>query len=138
MLFRSLLNLLESGRVTDDFIPSYAQISFIIDYKRAQYIKQDQNKNYFDNDQFYQDLGVIPMELVDKSECPNIPLDCNVLRSTLEIPALLRLDNRLALKISAIDKQSRFTIILPERTPFLGNTKYNQIGIKTYWLNNRI
>ena len=51
---------------------------------------------------------------------------------------IFRLDNRLALKISAIDKQSRFTIILPERTPFLGNTKYNQIGIKTYWLNNRI
>lgn len=130
------LNLMEAGRISDDFIPSYAQLSFIADYKRAQYIKQDQNKNYFDNDQFYQDLGCINLIPVDKAECCELALDCNILRSELKIPKLIRLNNRLPIKISAIDNQTRFTLILPERTPFLGHTKFPQMGVKVYWLNN--
>jgi len=130
------LNLLVGGRLSDDFLPSYAQLSFIADYKRAQYIKQDQNKNYFDNDQFYQDLGCINMIPVDKAECCVIELDCNVLRTEVQIPKLIRLNNRLPIKISAVEKQSRFTIILPERVPFLGHTKHPQLGVKVYWLNN--
>lgn len=130
------LNLLTSGRISDDIRPSYSQLSFIADYKRAQYIKQDQNKNYFDNDQFYQDLGCIKMIPVDKAECCDIELDCNILRTEVPIPKLIRLNNRLPIKISAVERQTRFTIILPERVPFLGHTKFSQLGVKIYWLNN--
>lgn len=129
------LNLIESGRLHDDFTPSFAQLSFIADYKRAQYIRQDQTKNYFDNDQFYQDLGCINMIKVDKAECCTFDLDCDVLRTEVQIPATIRLKEKLGLKISAIDRQARFSIILPERTPFLGNTKFPSLTIKVYWLN---
>lgn len=132
------INLIEGGRVTDDLIPSYQQLSFIADYKRAQYIRQDQTKNYFDNDQFYQDLGCIEMVKVDKAECCTIGLDCEVLRTSVKLPSILRLKDRMGLKISAIDRQSRFTIVLPERSPFLGHTKYPQLGLKVYYLNGYI
>lgn len=131
----NILNILEAGRIHDDFVPSYYQLSYIIDYKRAKYIRQDQTKNYFDTDQFYQDLGVINMVKVDKAECTQLSLDCDVLRSEVPIPNVMRLNFRLGLKISAIDKQTRFTIVLPERSPFLGNTKFPQLGVKIYWLN---
>lgn len=131
----NLLNIISAGRLHDDFSPSFNQLSFIVDYKRAQYIRQDQTKNYYDNDQFYQDLGCINMIKVDKAECCTIGLDCEVLRTEVKIPNLLRIENKLALKASAIDRQTRFTIILPERSPFLGHTKFPQLGLKMYWLN---
>lgn len=132
----NLLNIIEGGRLSDDaVVPSFNQLSFIVDYKRAQYIRQDQTKNYYDNDQFYQDLGCINMIKVDKAECCTINLDCEVLRTEVKIPNLLRIENKLALKSSAIDRQTRFTIILPERSPFLGHTKFPQLGLKMYWLN---
>jgi hypothetical protein len=132
----NLLNIIEGGRLSDDaVVPSFNQLSFIVDYKRAQYIRQDQTKNYYDNDQFYQDLGCINMIKVDKAECCTINLDCEVLRTEVKIPNLLRIENKLALKANAIDRQTRFTIILPERSPFLGHTKFPQLGLKMYWLN---
>jgi hypothetical protein len=132
------LNLIKAGRLSDDFTPSTNQLSFIADYKRAQYIRQDQTKNYFDTDQFYQDLGCINMIPVDKAECCTIGLDCDVLRSEVKIPNIIRLKERYGLKISAVDRQTRFTIILPERVPFLGNTKFPQLGVKVYFLNGYI
>jgi hypothetical protein len=131
----NLLNLISAGRLSDDFIPSFNQLSFIVDYKRAQYIRQDQTKNYYDNDQFYQDLGCINMIKVDKAECCTINLDCDVLRTEVKLPNFLRIENKIALKSSAIDRQTRFTIVLPERSPFLGHTKFPQLGLKMYWLN---
>jgi hypothetical protein len=132
------LNLIKSGRISDDFTPSINQLSFIADYKRAQYIRQDQTKNYFDTDQFYQDLGCINMIKVDKAECCTIGLDCEVLRTEVKIPPIIRLKERYGLKISAVDRQTRFTIVLPERSPFLGNTKFPQLGLKVYFLNGYI
>jgi len=131
----NLLNLISGGVIHDDFRPSFNQLSFIVDYKRAQYIRQDQTKNYYDNDQFYQDLGCINMIKVDKAECCTIGLDCEVLRTEIKLPNFLRIENRIGLKASAIDRQSRFTIVLPERAPFLGHTKFPQLGLKIYWLN---
>lgn len=129
------LNLIKAGRISDDYTPSINQLSFIADYKRAQYIRQDQTKNYFDNDEFYQDLGCINMIKVDKAECCEINLDCDVLRTEVKLPKVIRLKERYGLKISSIDRQSRFTLILPERSPFLGNTKFSQLGLKIYFLN---
>jgi hypothetical protein len=132
------LNLIKAGRISDDFTPSVNQLSFIADYKRAQYIRQDQTKNYFDTDQFYQDLGCIKMIKVDKAEYCTIGLDCDVLRTEFKIPAIIRLKEKYGLKISAVDRQTRFTIILPERSPFLSNTKFPQLGVKVYFLNGYI
>jgi len=134
----NILNVIEAGRIHDDFTPSFEQLSFIIDYKRAQYIRQDQTKNYFDSDQLYQDLGIFNMVKVDKSECADLTFDCDILRTELKLPSLLRLNDRIGVKISAIEKQSRFHIVLPERSPFLGNTKFPQLAYKVYFLNGYI
>jgi hypothetical protein len=75
---------------------------------------------------------------VDKAECCTIGLDCDVLRTEFKIPAIIRLKEKYGLKISAVDRQTKFTIVLPERSPFLGNTKFPQLGVKVYFLNGYI
>lgn len=134
----NLLNIYEAGRINDDFTPSYQQMSFIVDYKRAQYIRQDQTKNYFDSEQFYQDLGCVSVIKVDKAECCEVDFGCDVARTSIQIPAFLRLNNRYGIKVSAVDKVSRFQQILPERTPFYGNRKYPSMTIPFYIINNYI
>jgi hypothetical protein len=132
----NLLNLMTAGRINDDFTPSVAQLSFIIDYKRAQYLRQDQTKNYFDNDLFYQDLGCIPLIKVDKAECCEFETNCDILRTEFTIPKTIRFKDRYALKVSAIDRQSRFSLILPERSPFYSERKYPGMTLPFYYLND--
>lgn len=132
----NLLNIYEAGRINDDFTPSYQQMSFIVDYKRAQYIRQDQTKNYFDSEQFYQDLGCVSVIKVDKAECCEVDFGCDVARTSVQIPAFLRLNNRYGVKLFAVDKTSRFQQILPERTPFYNERKYPAMTIPYYIINN--
>jgi hypothetical protein len=129
---------MEGGRLNDDSVPSYNQLYFILNYKRAQYLRQDQTKRWFDMDTIYQDLGVLEFEKVDSAESCGFESGCNIYRTKLEIPDVLRFDRRYGIKVSAIDKQLRCEIILPERMPFVKFTKYPSLTKKLYLLNNRL
>lgn len=131
----NILNLMSNGRISDDFLPSYQQMSFIVDYKRAQYLRQDQTKNYFDNDLFYQDLGCFELIKVDKAECCDIDLGCDILKTSVKLPQPLRFEQKLAIKVNAIDKATRFQIILPERAQFVSSSKYGSFAVRCYWIN---
>jgi hypothetical protein len=131
----NILNLLEGGRVSDDTIPSYRQISFIVDYKRAQYLRQDQTKNWFDMDTIYQDLGILKMVEVDSSECCAFESGCKIFRTEKKIPQLLRFSLRHAIKINAINKRTRFELILPERFDFISYVKFSRLNQPVYFLN---
>jgi hypothetical protein len=131
----NILNLMQGGRISDDFLPSYQQMSFIVDYKRAQYLRQDQTKNYFDNDFYYQDLGCLELVKVDRAECCEIDLGCDILKTKIKLPDPLRFEQRLAIKVNAIDKATRFQIILPERAQFVSSSKYGSFAVRCYWLN---
>lgn len=131
-------NLMSGGRISDDIIPSFAQLKFILNYKRAQYLRQDYLKNYFDNDFIYQDLGCLEMELADSAECCSFETGCKIYRTKKVLPETLKLVDRFGIKVSAINKTNRFEIVLPERYPFIKNTKYPSLTEKIYFLNNRL
>lgn len=134
----NLRNILSAGRISDDTTPSYSQLKFIVNYKRAQYLRQDYTKNYFDNDLIYQDLGCLEMEPVDSAECCSFETGCTIYRTKLQIPIPLRFQDKLAIKVNAINKTKRFEVILPERYPFIGYTKFPSLTEKVFFLNNRI
>ncbi len=134
----NILNIIEGGRINDDVTPSYRQISFIIDYKRAQYLRQDQTKNWFDMDSVYQDLGCLQLEEADAAECCCFQSGCTIYRTVKEIPPVLRYKLRYAIKINAIDKRKRLEVVLPERFDFVGYTKFGRLYQAVYFLNNRI
>lgn len=134
----SIRNILAGGRINDDLTPSYRQIGFILDYKRAQYLRQDQTKNWFDMDTIYQDLGVLTMEEVDSAECCCFESGCTIYRTAKEIPQLLRFKLKYAIKVNAINKTKRFELVLPERFEFINYTKFGRLTTPVYFLNNRL
>lgn len=134
----NLLNIIQSGRVSDDRSISYRQIGFILDYKRAQYIRQDQTKNWFDMDTIYQDLGVLAMEEIDSAECCCFESGCTIYRTVKEIPKTLRFQLKYAIKVNAINKTRRFEVVLPERFEFIGFTKFGRLTEAVFFLNNRL
>jgi|GEM_PF-2869778 len=134
----NLRNLVVGGRPSDDIIISYNQLKFIVGYKRAQYLRQDYNKNYFDNDFVYQDLGCLEMELADEAECCTFETGCKIFRTKKLLPQFVKLVDRFGMKINAINKTKRFELVLPERFPFIGNTKYPSLTEKIFYLNNRL
>ena len=131
-------NLISGGRLSDDDIPSYSQLKFILNYKRLQYLRQDYTKNYFDTDLMYQDLGCLELEAVDSAECCHFESGCTIYRTKEVLPTPLRFSDRLGIKVNAINKTKRFELIHPERAPFIGYTKYPSLTEKVYWLNGRL
>ena len=134
----NLRNIVSSGRLTDDVTITFNQLKFIVNYKRAQYLRQDYNKNYFDNDFVYQDLGCLEMELADEAECCTFETGCQIFRTKKVLPEFVKLVDRFGIKINAINKTKRFELVLPERFPFVGNTKYPSLTEKIFYLNNRL
>jgi len=134
----NLRNLVSAGRLSDDTAISFNQLKFIVNYKRAQYLRQDYSKNYFDNDFVYQDLGCLEMELADEAECCSFETGCQIFRTKKVLPEFVKLVDRFGMKINAINKTKRFELVLPERFPFIGNTKYPSLTEKVFYLNNRL
>lgn len=133
----NIKNIIASGRISDDQSVSYRQIGFIFDYKRAQYLRQDQKKNWFDMDTIYQDLGILEMEQVDSSECDCFPTGCTIYRTKKLIPEMIRFSLKYGVKVNAINRTKRFELVLPERFEFTGYTKFGRLTIPIYFLNNR-
>jgi len=134
----NLRNLVSAGRPSDDNIISFNQLKFIVHYKRAQYLRQDYTKNYFDNDFVYQDLGCLEMELADEAECCDFSTGCKIFRTKKTLPQFVKFTDRFGMKVNAINKTKRFELILPERFPFIGNVKYPSLTEKVFYLNNRL
>ena len=134
----NLRNLVSAGRLSDDTAISFNQLKFIVNYKRAQYLRQDYSKNYFDNDFVYQDLGCLEMELADEAECCSFETGCQIFRTKKVLPEFVKLVDRFGMKINAFNKTKRFELVLPERFPFIGNTKYPSLTEKIFYLNNRL
>jgi len=61
-------------------------IKFKIHNTRALLIRQDLNKGNSISDNITQTLSCIEMELVDSSECPELPSTCKIYRSVQKIP----------------------------------------------------
>lgn len=134
----NLRNLVSAGRLSDDTAIAFNQLKFIVNYKRAQYLRQDYSKNYFDNDFVYQDLGCLEMELADEAECCSFETGCQIFRTKKVLPEFVKLVDRFGMKINAFNKTKRFELVLPERFPFIGNTKYPSLTEKIFYLNNRL
>lgn len=135
----NIRNLLQGGRISDDTIPSYRQVGFIVDYYRAALIRRDVEKNNFISPDYEQDLGCIEFTLVDKADCCNIELDCDVYKSVLEIPTPIRLYDKPAITFfGSVDKQNSFDLILATRAPYIGYSKWTNKRPRGYYLNKHL
>lgn len=135
-LVYNILNLQAGGRLSDDFIPSYSQILFMVKYVRAMFIRRDLSQNWALSKLYEQDLGELKLIPVDKSECPDLELGITILRTEKKLPRFVRLKEKDGITFAgAIDKQSKWDLILSERSQFIGSSKYTSSVPRVYYQN---
>lgn len=91
----NLQNLVKGGFLSDDENLSQEQMKFIVNYVRSVVIKRDVDKEKQLDPELIQDLGCVPVTMIDKAECcPEITVGCNILRSDDKIPQVLSFNHR--------------------------------------------
>jgi hypothetical protein len=135
----NILNIHAGGRISDDFIPAYNQVRFMLKYCRAMFVRRDLDANWFSHKIYEQDLGELKMIPVDKADDICFTLGCDVYRTEAKLPKFLRLKSREGITFTgAVDKTTRIDLILPERVPFIKYSKYTNAIPRLYYLNNYI
>jgi hypothetical protein len=131
------MDLINKGLITDDAVPNYRQVGFMLDYVRAKLIRQDRDRNWSRQTEFEQKLGCFDLIEVDKAECCTISLDCPVKRIDTPLPKFVRFKDKPGITFAgAIDNVTRFDIILPDRVPYIKYSKYTSSVPRLYYLNN--
>jgi len=102
----NILNSIRGGRVSNAEKFSIEQIHFLVKYYRSLLIRRDQERNMNRSRMFEQDLGIVPLEVVDSSDTSNTG---NILlRTESKIPTPIRLKSKEAIThISGKDKYSQ-------------------------------
>lgn len=135
----NLRNIIEGGRTSENDLPSYRQLVFMINYYRTVFIRRDLDRNYFLANDIQQDLGCLNLIEVDEAECCEIEVGCDILRTELKLPKPVRAKNGLLITfVGSVDKKQKFDIILPERVPYISYSKYTSKIPRVYYMNGYI
>lgn len=136
----NLLNLLRGGRSTNNEYYSLEQIKFNIQYYRALLIRRDANR--WNNSRLYdleQDLGNLPVEMVDPSEGGLASFRGHVLRTTKDIPTPIRLPDHSGITfVGSPDRRYAYPLIEFHEARWQKENKYTGKKPKAYLLNRRI
>lgn len=126
-LIYNLRNLIRDNR-SDDLKITDRQLEFIVNYYRARLIKQDADKNRSISSNIIQDLGKVPLTLVDKAEVSGTNIGKTILRTTDPIPKLLELNQKDAIiYIGGLDKSSNIDFVTKAKSRW---NRWNKYGSK--------
>lgn len=121
----NLHNLVRGGILSDDDNLSEDQLEYIINYVRAVIIKRDIDKNKRIDPELIQDLGCVPVKLIDKSECCKILANCNILRTADKIPKPVDFNFKSGLKyVGDIDGDLQYDMSHFETIQWTQHEKY--------------
>ena len=141
----NILNIKGGGRSSDDERLSARQVEFQIGYIRSLLIRRDYEKGRSINPITEQDLGCVPVELVDKADCCEVEVGCTILRTVNPVPTPIEVfDRDLVTYVGSVDKTHSFDEISPARARFINYNKYTRgktrwfyMGDYIYILNNK-
>lgn len=132
----NIRNQIRAGILSDDERIQQEQVDFIIHYVRALFIKQSLDKKQSIDPTIYQSICV-DLDLVDKSECPEIKTDCIIQRSKLKIPSILRLNHGLGvIEVAAVDGSETYPVISLSRARWSKYNKYTGKIKRVFFKNN--
>ena len=86
----NILNLYRGGRSSNNEHISLRQIEFNVKYYRAMLLRRDFAKNGMVSRHSEQSLGCIELEKVNASQCCSLPIECDVVRTVVDIPRTIR------------------------------------------------
>lgn len=132
----NILNQVRAGVLSDDERIAESQVVFMIHYVRALFLKQSLDKNQTIHSSLAQTV-CLTMDLVDKSECPEIRTDCVILRSTTKLPQLLRLNyGNALLEVTGLDSSLTYPLISLSRARWSKYNKYTALNKKAFIKND--
>jgi len=124
---------------SDDDRLNIKQIRFWINGYRASGMFEITDFGKDIDPQFIQDLGVVPLEEVDKadSSCPKVDWGCTIKKVT--IPKLIDFPNLRALSfVGKIDKQSSFIVNYPDTAIYKKSTRFGNLSNRCYLIGNTL
>lgn len=131
----------------DDSGISNSQFAFIINNWRARFVTQNYRKARYSDVNLVQDLGKVELELIDSAEDCTSTVGCKILRSKLEIPKFIEIDEKpLVTFVGSIQKTGpQYQIIPWSRMSMIKYQKYTgsmpYVAIKEnrlYVLNKKV
>ena len=121
MIVDDILNDKNGGMPNDDY--AREQIMFKIFRWRELLIRRDVERNGI-NPIFQQEIGCLELELTNEIICCTAQTDCKVLKSTLEIPQLIRIKGRHAFTVTSTDGDSVFAAMRHTEVRSLPNLRF--------------
>lgn len=125
---------------SDDTSLDKRLIKDLINQERANWIRKEHNKNRSIDDNIIQDLGCLPLELVDRisANCCEISTDCRILRSVDKIPNAIELNHeKIITRISPVDFMSIPVYFMDyDHAIYYGNGRYNSKSLGAFLKNN--
>lgn len=126
----NIRNIARAGQGnSDDERLNIKQIRFWINGYRAVGMFQATDYGKSIDPQYLQDLGVVPLEEVDKadSNCPKVEWGCKIMK--VEIPKLIDFPEMRALGfVGKIDKESEFIINHPNVSKYKAATRFGHLS----------
>lgn len=134
-----VIELIRANRVDDSEI-DLRLIKERINDLRALYLRRELSTVRSVEQVFVQDLGCVPVEVVDPIECDDISGDNYILRTTVDIPAPIEIPGRLLFtRIGPVDKTlPGFNYYNYAQSYYNSHKRFGKDLINTYYRNNRI
>jgi hypothetical protein len=107
-----------------------------VKYWRAALIRRDVTRNGL-SDEFLQRI-YIDLIKVDKADACNFNLDCLILKTKIEIPKPIRLNNDILFKFVGTVNGKPFTFVEYEEIPYTAYNKFTSKVIRYNYTNNYI
>jgi hypothetical protein len=135
----NLKNVYRGGITSDDETMSDRQLIFIFNYYRAKLIREDLNKGRTIDRSIIQDLGCVPVECVDASECCDITdSGSTVIRTVNPIPEFLELYAKdLLMFVGTVDKATSFQVTSEAQVRWGMYNKYTGKSTKAFMRDNK-
>lgn len=136
-----ILETVRNHRIVDDLDIDERQVHYLIHNQRALWIRRELNQPGRNLDpNLIQDLGCVDLEIADRSECPDMPIGCSILRTKCTIPTTIELHDKPAItRVGPVDRLGENYSFVPyHQAVYSGNGKFNQRAIFAFLHNNRI
>jgi len=135
----NILNLYRGGRSTNNEHISLRQIEFNVKHYRAMLLRRDFARNGLVSRHVEQDLGCIELEKVNASQCCNLPIECDVVRTVVDIPRTVRFNFTDAITHVA-DPSGLITIpvVDPLTVQFLPYDRFTKNTRKAYMIEDKL
>jgi len=135
----NILNLYRGGRSSNNEHISLRQIEFNVKYYRAMLLRRDFAKNGMVSRHSEQSLGCIELEKVNASQCCSLPIECDVVRTVVDIPRTIRYNFTDAITHVA-DPSGLITIPVVDAltVQFLPYDRFTKNTRKAYMIEDRM